>query len=290
MAVANGNTAANEIIPTATAKALADGLTCRSHNHFPQRGPTMTPFDFNQKAALVTGGNSGIGAAVVELLTELGAEVCVADINVGDDAHFLQGDVSSEADVSRMTAAALEQLGSIDILVNCAGIADTNMPTVAQQPGTWQRIVNVNLIGTLLMCQAVGAHMVQRRRGAIINISSVTGLDAFPRRNAYGASKAGVVMLTKSLASEWGGSGVRVNCVAPGYIRTPMVTALIEAGKIDVDRIQRRTPLARMGRPSEIAQAVAYLCSDWAAFVTGATLSVDGGWTAFGGAGDFATA
>jgi NAD(P)-dependent dehydrogenase (short-subunit alcohol dehydrogenase family) len=250
----------------------------------------VIPLDLTGKTALVTGGGSGIGAAVLEVLKGLGATVCSADIKGGDGDLALSGDVASATDVSRMVAAALERMGSIDVLVNCAGIADTYTPTLEQKPETWQRIIDVNLTGTYLMCQAVGAHMVGRRRGAIINIASIVGLGGFPRRNAYGAGKAGIIMLTRSLASEWGGSGVRVNCVAPGYILTPMVAALVEARKLDVDRIHRRTPLARLGDPREVAQAVAYLASDWAAFVTGATLPVDGGWTAFGGAGDVATA
>ena len=250
----------------------------------------MASLDLKGRTALVTGGSDGIGAAVVELFRSLGATVCVADIKDGVGDVSLRGDVSLAADAARLTAEALTRLGSIDILVNSAGIADTYTPTLEQKPDSWQRIVDVNLTGTYLMCQAVGAHMVERHRGSIVNISSIVGLGGFPRRNAYGASKAGVILLTRSLASEWGSSGVRVNCVAPGYIRTPMVATLIEERKVDVDRIQRRTPLARLGEPREIAQAIAYLSSEWAAFVTGATLSVDGGWAAFSGAGDVATA
>jgi NAD(P)-dependent dehydrogenase (short-subunit alcohol dehydrogenase family) len=246
----------------------------------------MTSFDLMGKTALITGGGSGIGAAVALLFEQLGAKVCTADIKVTDSENSLYGDVSSSDDVNRMTEEALARLGSIDILVNCAGVADTNMPTIEQKLATWQRMIDVNLTGTLLMCQAVGAHMITRQHGAIVNVSSVTGVSAFPRRNAYGATKAGVIMLTRSLASEWGSSGVRVNCVAPGYTRTPMVAALVEAGKVDADIIHRRTPLGRMGEPREIAQAIAYLSSDWATFVSGATLLVDGGWAAFGGAGD----
>jgi len=254
----------------------------------------MNPLDMHGKTALVTGGASGIGAAVVALFQELGASVCCADLPHAAEragAVAVHGDVSSAADVARMTAQARQLLGgAIDVLVNCAGIADTYTPTVEQTPSSWQRIVDVDLTGTYLMCQAAGAHMVARRRGAIVNIASIVGLGGFPRRNAYGASKAGVINLTRCLANEWGASGVRVNCVAPGYIRTPMVDRLVTEKKVDIRRVEGRTPLARMGEPVEIARAIAYLASDWSAFVTGATLAVDGGWSAFSGAGDVATA
>lgn len=250
----------------------------------------MKPLTLSGKTALITGGASGIGSAVVELFANLGASICVVDLPSAattlSDAHLLHGDVSSEADAMRVTQMAIEHMGFVDVLVNCAGIPDTYTPTLQQDVSSWQRIVDVDLTGTYLMCKAVGSRMVARQTGAIVNISSIVGLGGFPRRNAYGAAKAGVIMLTRSLACEWGGMGVRVNCVAPGYIRTPLVDALVDARKVDINRVQRRTPLARMGDPGEIAQAVAYLSSDWSSFVSGATLSVDGGWAAFSGAGD----
>jgi len=255
----------------------------------------MSSIDLGGKRALVTGGASGIGDAVVALFESLGATVCVADLagvepgRAGAGA-MIRGDVSSPSDARRMTDEAVERMGGLDVLVNCAGIADTYTPTLEQQPASWQRIVDVDLTGTYLMCQAAGTHMVERRAGSIVNVSSIVGLGGFPRRNAYGASKAGVIILTRSLASEWGALGVRVNCVAPGYIRTPMVDALVQAKKVDLERVQRRTPMARMGEPLEIARAIAYLASDWSSFVTGAALSVDGGWAAFGGAGDVTSA
>jgi NAD(P)-dependent dehydrogenase (short-subunit alcohol dehydrogenase family) len=254
----------------------------------------MNTFTLSGKTALITGGASGIGSAVVELFNNLGASICVVDLQVSattmPNMHVLQGDVSSEDDTIRVTQNAIAHMGSVDVLVNCAGIPDTYTPTLQQDVSSWQRIVDIDLTGTYLMCKAVGAHMIARQTGAIVNISSIVGLGGFPRRNAYGAAKAGVIMLTRSLACEWGGMGVRVNCVAPGYIRTPLVDALVKARKVDINRVQRRTPLARMGDPREIAQAVAYLSSDWSSFVTGATLSVDGGWAAFSGAGDVETA
>lgn len=254
----------------------------------------MQSLTLTGKKALITGGASGIGAAVVDLFVRLGAEVCTVDLQSNGAApaqvHSLRADVSSEEDVRSVTQQAIEAMGTVDVLVNCAGIPDTYTPTLEQNLTSWQRIVDVDLTGTYLVCKAVGAHMVERRAGAIVNISSIVGLGGFPRRNAYGAAKAGVIMLTRSLASEWGAMGIRVNCIAPGYIRTPLVDALVDARKVDIDRVERRTPMARMGHPGEIAQAAAYLASDWSSFVTGATLPVDGGWSAFGGAGDVESA
>jgi len=255
----------------------------------------MSAIDLAGKNVLVTGGSSGIGAAVVELFLALGARVSAVDIQPPDGlkpdaATRLQADVCAEQDCLRVTAEAIAAMGSIDALVNCAGIPDTYTPTLSQSAQSWQRIVDVDLTGTYLMCKAVGTHMAQRRSGSMVNISSIVGLGGFPRRNAYGASKAGVIMLTKSLASEWGSLGIRVNCIAPGYIRTPLVETLIRENKVDTGQIERRTPMARLGRPGEIAHAAAYLSSEWASFITGATLPVDGGWSAFGGAGDIGAA
>ncbi len=209
--------------------------------------------------------------------------------NESDDLVTI-GDVSSQEDASRTVKESITRMGGLDVLVNCAGVADFLAPTVEQEESSWQKIIDINLTGTYLMCKAVGAHMLERHSGSIINISSIVGLGGFPRRNAYGSSKAGVIMLTRLLACEWGSDGVRVNCVAPGYVHTPLLDTVINSGKVDVDRIQRRTPMGRIGQPHEVAQAVAYLASSWSSYITGATLPFDGGWSAFGGAGDVSTA
>jgi len=242
--------------------------------------------DFSSKKVLVTGGASGIGAAVAKLFTEMGATVCVMDLAASPESSVLLGDVSSEADVQRVTAEAIRRMGSIDVLVNNAANVGPQGRALRQEVSAWRRAIDVNVTGTFLMSKAAGAHMVERGSGAIVNIASIFGMVGVPHNSSYNASKAGVVMLTRSLACEWSQKGVRVNCVAPGFIRTEGFEQQVSLGKIHPANIERRTPMGRLGLPLEIAHAVAYLASDWASYVTGATLPVDGGWTAFGGFGD----
>lgn len=195
--------------------------------------PTLS---FDGKVAVITGAASGIGLATLRQIVELGGRVVACDRNeaelrancdsFGASVTPIVADVVEEAASSTVTAAALQAFGRLDVLVNSAGIADVNQPTLDQDLATWQRIVDVNLRGTYLMCRAAGRVMVPRRSGSIVNISSIAGTVGLPRRNAYSAAKAGVGMMTRTLASEWGPAGIRVNAVAPGYIRTPMVAAL----------------------------------------------------------------
>jgi len=254
---------------------------------------STAPISLAGRTALVTGGASGIGLAVARYFSDLGARVMVSDlaeqVPEGFEEHYVRGDVCSESDVVRMVERAAPA-GRIDIAVCCAGIADQMLPTVEQDIDTWQRVLDVSLRGTYLVCREAGRRMLPQGSGAIVTIASITALGGFPRRNAYGASKAGVAHMTKSLACEWGASGVRVNCIAPGYIATPMVDQVMERGRLDGQRITSRTPMQRLGKPVEIARTAAFLASDWASFITGVVLPVDGGWTAFGGAGDIATA
>ena len=132
--------------------------------------------------------------------------------------------------------------------------------------------------------------MLAQGGGSIVTMSSVNGLGGIPRRHSYGPAKAGVAQLTRTLACEWGASGVRVNSIAPTYIRTPMIERLAREGKIDIDRLERRTPMARIGEVEDVAKAAVFLLSDWSAYITGVVLPVDGGWTAYSGPGDVATA
>jgi NAD(P)-dependent dehydrogenase (short-subunit alcohol dehydrogenase family) len=245
--------------------------------------------DLTGRSALVTGGSSGIGRATAELLAQLGAQVLTADLadapsGILGGAH-VKGDVCRPEDVVTMVQETSRSTGRLDIVVNCAGIVNELVPSIEQSIDHWQKVVDTNLRGTFLVCREAAKVMLPHGRGAMVNISSITGLAGFPRRSAYGPAKAAVALLSQSLASEWGPRGLRVNCIAPGYIETPMTGALLTDRSVSASRIADRTPLGRMGQPEEIARVAAFLVSDWASYVTGAVVPADGGWNAFGGAG-----
>ncbi len=251
--------------------------------------------DFSEKGVLITGGASGIGRATTHLFAAKGARVAISDIDeektrkavleMGNEHIAIPGDVSREKVVSEIVQTAQDDLGKIDVLLNCAGVSDVLVPTVEQSLENWQRILDINLTGTYLTSRAVAADMLRRGEGSIVNISSIAGLVGLPLRNAYVASKHGVAGITKTLAGEWGPYGVRVNAVAPGYVLTPMVQKLIDQNSIDQKLIQRRTPLGRLAFPEEIGNVMLFLASPLASYINGAVIAVDGGYTAFGAAG-----
>jgi NAD(P)-dependent dehydrogenase (short-subunit alcohol dehydrogenase family) len=235
----------------------------------------------------VTGAAQGIGLRIAEVLRSAGYRLALLDRQPGPagiltDAVWLTGDVSSETDVAGAAAAVRDAYGRVDVLVNNAGIACIS-PAEQTPPALWRQVLEVNLTGPFLLCQAFGALMLAQRSGSIVNIASVAGLRGVADRVAYNASKHGLIGLTRTLAVEWGGRGVRVNAVCPGWVKTPMDDASQGEGAYGDTDITEHVPLGRFAGPDDVAQAVAFLADDSVSgFVNGAALSVDGGWAADG--------
>jgi NAD(P)-dependent dehydrogenase (short-subunit alcohol dehydrogenase family) len=194
--------------------------------------------------------------------------------------------VAVEADVRALIDACVERFGRIDVLVNNAGNGDQPHPTIHQSVDAFDRLLGIHVRGTFLACREAARVMLAQRSGAIVNLGSIAGLAGIPARNAYGAAKAGIAAMTRSLACEWARYGIRVNAVAPGYVATELVETLKRNGQMNLQSIERRTPMGRLARPDEIARAIGFLASDAASYITGTVLSVDGGWHAYGAAGD----
>ncbi len=256
-----------------------------------------TPFDFTDRVVLVTGGASGLGLATARRFAEGGATIVINDLRedaarqaaleLGPQHLGVGGDVSKEADVKAFVEEAIALKGQINILVNNAGVPDSFTPTVDQELSHWQRLIDIHLTGTYLVSKTVAPHMIAAGTGgAIINLNSIAGVVGLPMRTAYSAAKAGIGMLTRVLGCEWGIHRIRVNAVAPGYMLTPLLQNLLDAGKVDGERIRRRTPMGVFGEAEQIANAITFLASDKALFITGATLPVDGGYMAFGAPSD----
>jgi NAD(P)-dependent dehydrogenase (short-subunit alcohol dehydrogenase family) len=248
-------------------------------------------FRLDGRVALVTGGSRGIGRAIALALGEAGASVSLAarsedDLNdvvaelreLGTRAHPIVADVGVDGAAQRLVESTEQMLGPLDILVNAAGIAvyarSEHLPVA-----DWDAVLNVNLRAAFLLCQAAGAAMLTRRRGAIVNIASIGGLVGLRRLAAYCASKGALISLTRVLAIEWADRGIRVNAVAPGFVKTAMSADIIAHPVLGMD-ILEATPLGRVAQAGEVGAAVVYLASDAASYVTGHTLSVDGGWMA----------
>ncbi|MCD7818971.1 MAG: 3-oxoacyl-[acyl-carrier-protein] reductase [Lachnospiraceae bacterium] len=239
------------------------------------------------KIALVTGAGRGIGRAIALTLAGYGADVAVnycgseesarqtaQEIqNLGRRAIIVKADVSQQEDCERMFREVTEQLGAPDILVNNAGITKDNL-ALRMSADDFDRVINTNLKGTFFCMKLAAKQMLRKRSGRIVSLSSIVGLHGNAGQINYSAAKAGVIGMTKSLAKELAGRGITVNAVAPGYVDTDMTAVLSDAQK---EAVLSQVPLGRMGQPQDIAEAVAFLASDKASYITGQVISVDGG-------------
>jgi len=240
----------------------------------------------DKKVAIITGGGKGIGRAIALRFASEGARVVIADIDydsamkiskeIGGSSLALKVDVSSKKDVENMVRTVMERFGRIDILVNNAGI-QTEKPFVDLSVKEWKRVLDVNLTGTFLCSQAVAKEMIKKKNeGVIINISSIHGYIPRIKKVHYDASKAGLIMLTKETALELAKHKIRVNCIAPGIIDTPMNQELLS----DVEtrkKMKQRVPLKKIGEPEDVASLALFLASNESSYITGAVVPVDGG-------------
>lgn len=231
------------------------------------------------KVALVTGAGSGIGRAIAIEFAREGAKVLIAELNqdagqavvdeIGEAAAMQHCDTSSEEDVQASIATAEKRFGGLDVIVNNAGVAQKD----------WDTTIAVNLSGVYYGCKYGAEKLAATGGGSIINLSSILGLVGIGAEDPYVAAKHGVVGLTKNFAIAFGPRGVRVNCINPGWIETPMTDPIMDMEAVAA-QMKTQTPMGRMGRPEEIAKAALFLASDDSSFMTGASLVIDGGWTA----------
>ena len=247
----------------------------------------------NGRVAVITGAAQGIGRRTAEVFAERGYNVALGDLRspaetmravavCGVDAIELVGDIADEEKVAGFAAVAAARWGRVDVLVNNAGISMI-APAENLSAADYRRVLVVNLVAPFLLSKAFGAMMLARRSGSIVNVASVAGLVGVADRAAYNASKHGLIGLTRTLAAEWGGRGVRVNAVCPGWVKTEMDVADQAGGSYTDADITGRVPMGRFASADDIAKAIAFLADpDESGFVNGQALAVDGGWTADG--------
>ena len=247
----------------------------------------------DKRIAVITGGAQGIGRRVSELFAERAYNVAIIDLRepaaavkaietAGREVLGYAGDITSEATVVEFAQRVFDRFGRVDVLVNNAGISHIS-PAEETSFADYRRVIDVNLVAPFLLCRVFGKEMLEAGSGAIVNVASVAGLLAVADRAAYNASKHGLIGLTRTLAAEWGGRGVRVNAVCPGWVKTEMdVADQAGGGYTDAD-IEGRVPMGRFATPDDIARAIVFLADPIeSSFINGHTLSVDGGWASDG--------
>lgn len=245
------------------------------------------------RVAVVTGGTQGIGRQTAELLAERGYRIAIIDLRMPEatgaaiearnqDAFGFAGDITNDEVVEEFARQVLSRFGRVDVLVNNAGISLIR-PAEETTAAEYRRMMEVNLVAPFLLSRTFGQGMLDARSGSIVNVASIAGLVAVADRAAYNASKHGLIGLTRTLAAEWGGRGVRVNAVCPGWVKTEMDVADQKGGSYTDADITQRVPMGRFARPDDVARAIAFLADETeSGFVNGATLTVDGGWSSDG--------
>ena len=246
------------------------------------------------RVAVVTGAGRGIGFGIAETLCRAGAKVVIGELDEekgkeareqlraeDHDAEFVPLDVTASNSCAGLVEKVMARHGRIDVLVNNAGIVRLHKSEEMPE-ADWRIQIDVMLTGVFLCTQAVARVMMEHRRGSVVNIASIGGMGGWPMRSAYNAAKAGVIALTEVLAAEWAQHNIRLNCVSPGVTRTEMVASAISEGHASADQYTSRIPLGRLAEVQEITNAVLFLASDRASYVTGQNLRVDGGWVPYG--------
>ncbi len=244
----------------------------------------MNIIDLKGRNAIITGAANGIGKASAERLSRCGATVALWDLPseslentkklLKENCFTVEADITSEEQVSKGVKYSLDKLKSIDILVNCAGVAGENATVQNTNLSEWKRVIDINLNGTFIMCKSVIAAMIDAKYGRIVNIASVAGKEGNPNASHYSASKAGVIAFTRSLGKELAKTGILVICITPAVIETKMLSQVTDAHK---EYMVSRIPLGRMGQPEEVAAMVCWLSSDECSFSTAAAFDLSGG-------------
>jgi NAD(P)-dependent dehydrogenase (short-subunit alcohol dehydrogenase family) len=254
----------------------------------------LDSFALDGKTAVVTGAARGLGEAISTALAEAGANIVIVDLDedgahhtaetigadTGVETEAIRADITDEADVEGVVEATVDRFGGLDIQVNNAGVAG-NAPAEEMPLEEWQRLIEVNQTGVFLCAKHAGRQMLDQGSGSIINMASMSGLAVnYPQPQvAYNASKAGVIMITRSMASEWADRGVRVNAIAPGYMRTELVEQVLEEDPEMAETWRSLTPMDRLGRPEDLKGLAVFLASDASPYVTGEIVVSDGGYT-----------